>query len=65
MLTMPQHVLRSRLLVLYRIDGHALWVSPKVLDLLLDKLPSEVEGGIIVRDGDGNPTGARRLSHAA
>ncbi|KAF8335942.1 amidohydrolase 3 [Cantharellus anzutake] len=50
-------VLRDRLIVLYRVDVHALWVSPKVLELLRDSLPSEVDGGIIVRDGLGNPTG--------
>ena len=39
-----------------RIDGHARWVSPAVLELMND-LPKEVEGGQIVRDEQGKPTG--------
>ncbi len=39
-----------------RIDVHAEWVSPAILRMLGD-LPDEVEGGQIVRDADGIPTG--------
>ncbi|KAF9513505.1 hypothetical protein BS47DRAFT_1372500 [Hydnum rufescens UP504] len=49
-------VLFDRPIVLYRIDVHALWVSPKVLQLL-GSLPEIVEGGLIVRDDVGSPTG--------
>ena len=38
-------------------DGHALWVSSAVLKSI-EPLPSEVEGGVIVRDSFGKPTGA-------
>ncbi|KAJ7584940.1 amidohydrolase 3 [Mycena floridula] len=49
-------VLKDRPIALRRIDGHALWVSPRVLELTGD-LPAEVEGGLIVRDSDVKPTG--------
>lgn len=41
---------------LSRIDVHAEWVSPAVLKLMGD-LPDHVEGGQIVRDEAGKPTG--------
>jgi len=56
----PQDVLRERPIVLYRVDRHASWVSQKVLDLL-DPLPDKVEGGEIVRNAEGQPTGIRQL----
>ncbi|KAK7441742.1 hypothetical protein VKT23_016405 [Stygiomarasmius scandens] len=49
-------LLRDRFIALRRVDGHATWVSPAVLQLMGD-LPSEVEGGEIIRDSDGKPTG--------
>ncbi|KAK1225978.1 hypothetical protein PQX77_000689 [Marasmius sp. AFHP31] len=49
-------LLKGRPIALRRVDGHATWVSSRVLELMGD-LPSEVEGGIIVRDGEGRPTG--------
>lgn len=49
-------VLNGRPIVLTRIDGHASWVSTKVLKYM-GNLPETVEGGNIVRDEDGNPTG--------
>ncbi|KIK09545.1 hypothetical protein K443DRAFT_671448, partial [Laccaria amethystina LaAM-08-1] len=49
-------LLKGRLISLSRIDGHARWVSPAVLELMND-LPKEVEGGQIVRDEQGKPTG--------
>lgn len=39
-----------------RVDVHALWVSKVVLDLI-GTLPEAVEGGVIIRDGEGQATG--------
>ncbi|TFK37702.1 amidohydrolase family-domain-containing protein [Crucibulum laeve] len=52
-------LLRGRPIALSRVDGHARWVSPKVLELMGgdDALPKEVEGGIIERDEEGKATG--------
>jgi len=50
-------LLANRLISLSRVDGHAKWVSPAVLSLIGPSLPSEVEGGAIIRDEAGNPTG--------
>lgn len=49
--------LRGRPIYLKRIDVHALWVSPAVLALLPPDLPTKVEGGEIVRDAHGRPSG--------
>ena len=49
-------LLKGRFIALRRVDGHALWVSPKVLELA-GPLPSQVEGGLIVRDANDQPTG--------
>ncbi|KAJ9122933.1 hypothetical protein QFC24_003971 [Naganishia onofrii] len=43
-------------IALKRIDIHAEWVSPKVLEMMGD-LPMEVPGGQIIRDENGKPTG--------
>ncbi|TFY79694.1 hypothetical protein EWM64_g4319 [Hericium alpestre] len=48
-------VIRSRPVVLQSKDGHAIWVNSRILDILT--IPDEVEGGIIVRDAAGKPTG--------
>jgi predicted amidohydrolase YtcJ len=48
--------LRNLPIALKRIDIHAEWVSPKVLEMMGD-LPEEVPGGQIERDADGKPTG--------
>ncbi|GHJ88849.1 hypothetical protein NliqN6_5251 [Naganishia liquefaciens] len=48
--------LRDLPIALKRIDIHAEWVSPKVLEMMGD-LPEEVPGGQIMRDADGKPTG--------
>ncbi|KAJ7209692.1 amidohydrolase family-domain-containing protein [Mycena pura] len=51
-------LLRGRPISLSRVDGHAAWVSERVLELMAPLPPdSEVEGGSIVRDGAGQPTG--------
>ncbi|KAG7087462.1 hypothetical protein E1B28_013428 [Marasmius oreades] len=49
-------LLKGRPIALRRVDGHATWVSSRVLELM-GELPSEVDGGTIVRDNNGNPTG--------
>jgi predicted amidohydrolase YtcJ len=49
-------LLKGRPIVLRRVDGHAIWVSPRVLELS-GELPDEIEGGTIVRGEDGNATG--------
>ncbi|CAK5282431.1 unnamed protein product [Mycena citricolor] len=51
-------LLAGRPIHLLRVDVHAAWVSERVLELI-DPLPADgdVDGGIIVRDGSGKPTG--------
>ena len=46
-------------IVLTRVDGHASWVSKPVLELMVTgrKIPEDVDGGEIIRDKDGVPTG--------
>ncbi|PFH52001.1 hypothetical protein AMATHDRAFT_74508 [Amanita thiersii Skay4041] len=49
-------VARGRPIILQSKDYHAIWVSNKALQASLP-LPHMVEGGVIVRDEDGNPSG--------
>lgn len=49
-------LLRGRRIYLNRVDVHAAWVSHRVLQLM-GELPSEVDGGMIIRDLSGKPTG--------
>lgn len=49
-------IVAGRPIILQSKDGHALWVSQKILTAM-QPLPNEVEGGVIVRDDLGNPTG--------
>ncbi|KAK7057516.1 amidohydrolase 3 [Favolaschia claudopus] len=49
-------LLRGRPIVLFRIDVHASWVSERVLELM-GPLPGDVEGGSIIRNAGGEPTG--------
>ncbi|KAI0298999.1 amidohydrolase family-domain-containing protein [Multifurca ochricompacta] len=49
-------LLRGRSVLLSRVDVHAYWVSNKILSELSD-LPEVVDGGLIVRDEAGKPTG--------
>lgn len=49
-------LLKGRQILLSRIDGHARWVSPTVLEMM-GTLPEEMEGGEIIRDLTGKPTG--------
>jgi predicted amidohydrolase YtcJ len=44
--------------ILGRIDGHAIWVNQKAIELAnVSKNTKDPEGGKILRDKDGNPTG--------
>ncbi|KAL0956102.1 hypothetical protein HGRIS_002270 [Hohenbuehelia grisea] len=49
-------VIRGRPVILQSRDCHALWLSETALNTSLP-LPLEVDGGIIVRDTSGRPTG--------
>ncbi|KAF9492457.1 amidohydrolase 3 [Pleurotus eryngii] len=49
-------MLEGQPIALRRVDGHALWVSSRVLEMM-GELPSEVDGGLIIRDTNGQPTG--------
>ena len=49
-------VIRGRPVVLQSKDGHALWVSQKVLDAMAP-IPAHIQGGHIVCDETGNSTG--------
>ncbi|KAG1744674.1 amidohydrolase family-domain-containing protein [Suillus paluster] len=49
-------LLRGRRISLARIDVHASWVSNRVLQLM-GPLPEDVDGGLIIRDDHGKPTG--------
>ncbi|ESK93905.1 amidohydrolase 3 [Moniliophthora roreri MCA 2997] len=51
-------LLRGKAIALRRVDGHATWVSSRVLETMGEIPPdSEVEGGLIIRDESGKPTG--------
>ncbi|KAJ7188611.1 amidohydrolase family-domain-containing protein [Mycena filopes] len=51
-------LLRGRPILLLRVDVHAAWVSERVLEIMAPLPPdSEVEGGSIIRDAAGEPTG--------
>ncbi|KAI0298561.1 amidohydrolase 3 [Russula brevipes] len=49
-------IVRQHRVVLEAKDGHAIWVNSKVLEDI-SPLPEKVEGGVIVRDASGKPTG--------
>lgn len=49
-------IVRQHRVVLEAKDGHAIWVNSKVLECI-SPLPENVEGGVIVRDASGKPTG--------
>ncbi|KAJ7039089.1 amidohydrolase family-domain-containing protein [Mycena alexandri] len=51
-------LLRGRPILLMRVDVHAAWVSERVLEIMAPLPPdSDVEGGSIIRDAAGEPTG--------
>ncbi|KAI6032798.1 amidohydrolase family-domain-containing protein [Pisolithus orientalis] len=49
-------IVRDRAVVLQSKDGHALWLSKRALELSAP-LPREIEGGVIFRRENGEPTG--------
>ena len=53
--------LASLPIALRRVDAHALWISPRALELTAahngGSLPESVPGGEILRDSSGQPTG--------
>ncbi|KAF9024805.1 hypothetical protein BDZ89DRAFT_988931 [Hymenopellis radicata] len=49
-------VIRGRSVVLQSRDGHGIWVSKTALEAN-KPYPDAVEGGVIVRDSNGNPNG--------
>ncbi|KAF8878407.1 amidohydrolase 3 [Infundibulicybe gibba] len=49
-------LLHGRPIVLRRVDGHAHWVSTRVLELA-GSLPLSIDGGLIIRNQHGKPTG--------
>ena len=51
-------IIRGRPVILTSKDGHAIWVSQRVLDENIANIPDEVPGGVIYRDKDGKPSGA-------
>lgn len=53
-------LLHGRPVLLGRVDCHVYWVSNAILAKLSD-IPDEVDGGLIVRDKAGNPTGPYRF----
>lgn len=52
----------GRPIILQAKDGHALWVSRSVM-ANIEPVPDEVEGGVIVRDPLGKPTGTDGLEY--
>jgi predicted amidohydrolase YtcJ len=52
-------LLRGRPILLVRVDFHTYWVSNAILSKI-DNIPDEVDGGLIVRDKAGHPTGPCR-----
>jgi hypothetical protein len=49
-------VIRGRSVILQSKDGHALWVSGKTLELS-QPFPDVIDGGLVIRDVLGKPTG--------
>jgi predicted amidohydrolase YtcJ len=54
-------VIAGRPVILQSRDGHAIWVSKRTLEANAP-YPDTVEGGVIMRDEAGNPTGEVHLS---
>ncbi|SDL06430.1 hypothetical protein SAMN05661010_00880 [Modicisalibacter muralis] len=51
-------VIADRPVILSRVDGHAIWVNSKAMELAgIDADTQAPEGGKIIRDGSGEPTG--------
>lgn len=56
-------VLRGRPIILYRKDLHAAWISSTALELTVPNLPDKINGGEIIRDSKGKPTGMSFLPY--
>ncbi len=55
---MLDQVAKQNPVYLTRVDGHAVWVNKIALDMAgITNSTPDPEGGKILRDGDGNPTG--------
>ena len=50
------NIIRGRPVILQSKDCHALWVSSKAIEES-DPFPTSVEGGVVIRDEGGRPTG--------
>ena len=51
-------VVPDRPVYLTRVDGHAAWVNTKAMELAgIDRDTPDLQGGVILRDDDGNATG--------
>ncbi|MYM25599.1 amidohydrolase family protein [Duganella sp. FT135W] len=51
-------VVSDRPVLLHRVDGHAIWVNTKALEMAgIDKSTADPSGGKIERDASGKPTG--------
>lgn len=49
-------IVKGRPVILQSRDGHAIWVSRAILDANRP-YPDSIDGGVIVRDSNGEPTG--------
>lgn len=49
-------ITRGRPIILQGKDGHSIWVSPSTLKANAP-YPTQIQGGVIIRDATGNPTG--------
>lgn len=50
------NIIRGRPVILQSKDCHALWVSSKAIEESVP-FPSSIEGGVVIRDEGGRPTG--------
>jgi predicted amidohydrolase YtcJ len=53
-------VVRGRPVILQSKDCHALWVSSSLLEVSMP-FPEAIDGGVIMRNGSGHPTGKHLL----
>ena len=59
--SMLDSVVRDRAVMLRDTSGHSAWLNSKALAIVgIDRQPMQVEGGIIERDENGEPTGVIR-----
>jgi len=56
--TILDEISKTKPILLYRVDGHAVWVNSKVLEIAgVDKNTPDPKGGKILRLEDGTPSG--------